>query len=85
MPYINGQVGDKELIFDLLNGSHELTSSIRNRNNTFCSIYISERKRINPLIFYENNFTQTLNLLEILVNKNERDSSNIPIVFSSSC
>ena len=86
VPYIDGQVGDKELIFNLLNGSHELTSSDPVIGIIHFAAYTSVREScINPLAFYKNNFTQTLNLLEILVNKNLEDTSNIPIVFSSSC
>ena len=86
VPFIKGDVGDKELLWKLISGSHKLTSSDPIIGVIHFAAYTSVGESCkNPLIFYKNNFNQTLNLLETLIKKNKEENSNIPIVFSSSC
>ena len=86
VPYINGNVGDKDLIFDLLNGHHEFTRLDPITGIIHFAAYTSVRESCNdPLLFYKNNYIQTLNLLDEVIKKNEENNSNIPIVFSSTC
>jgi len=86
VPFINGETGDKKLILSLLEGSHELTKCDPIKGIIHFAAFTSVRESCkNPLLFYKNNLIQTLNLLEMVVDKNKKKESNIPIVFSSSC
>ena len=86
VPYICGNVGDKDLIFELLNGQNELTRLDPITGIIHFAAYTSVRESCdNPLLFYKNNYIQTLNLLDEVIKKNKENNSNISIVFSSTC
>ena len=86
IPLVVGQVGDVSLIENLFNGKHELT-----KNDPIIGVihfaayaYVGE-SCLDPLKYYKNNFIESLNLIETILNQNKLSGTNIPIVFSSTC
>ena len=87
VPLVIGQVGDKQLIKKLLSGEHPSTrgKDIKGIMHFAAYAYVGESV-INPAKYYKNNLSETIMLLEALLeNSKERNSEPIPIVFSSSC
>lgn len=86
IPLVVGQVGDVSLIENLFNGKHELT-----KNDPIIGVihfaayaYVGE-SCLDPLKYYKNNFIESFNLIETILNQNKLSGTNIPIVFSSTC
>ncbi|MFZ0407828.1 MAG: UDP-glucose 4-epimerase GalE [Cyanobium sp.] len=95
VPLVVGQVGDRQLLTDLLQGHHpELTGSgleskpIEAVLHFAAYAYVGESVS-DPAKYYRNNLGDTLTLLETLIGSahqvEETKPAPIPIVFSSTC
>ena len=74
IPFYEGEIGDKDLIEKII-GEHGIKSCMH--FSAFAYVGESVEK---PQIYYENNFVETLRLLEVLI---KNDVKNF--VFSSTC
>ena len=94
VPLVVGQVGDRQLLDQLLSGSHPALQETPFANRPIEAVlhfaayaYVGESVS-NPALYYRNNLGDTLTLLEALVQA-QRDAPGgttpIPIVFSSTC
>ena len=86
IPLVFGQVGDKKLLEKLLSSNHELTKDdpIKGIIHFAAYTYVGE-SCLDPIKYYKNNFIESFNLFETVLNQNRISGSNIPIVFSSTC
>ena len=86
IPFVFGQIGNKKLLEKLLSGNHELTKydPIEGIIHFAAYTYLGE-SCLNPIKYYKNNFIESFNLFETVLNQNKISGSNIPIVFSSTC
>ena len=87
VPFINGQLGDRELLENILSGQHPFC------NNQKCIAvihfaayaYVGESVT-NPSKYYRNNVGDSLVLLEVMHSLSQTNKSDpVPIVFSSTC
>ncbi len=86
IPLVTGQIGDKKLLQKLLSSNHELTKDdpIQGIIHFAAYAYVGE-SCLDPIKYYKNNFIESFNLFETVLNQNKLSGSNIPIVFSSTC
>ena len=86
IPLVFGQIGDKKLLEKLLSSNHELTKDdpIKGIIHFAAYTYVGE-SCLDPIKYYKNNFIESFNLFETVLNQNKISGSNIPIVFSSTC
>jgi len=86
IPLVTGQIGDKKLLQKLLSCNHELTKDdpIQGIIHFAAYAYVGESCS-DPIKYYKNNFIESFNLFETVLNQNKLSGSNIPIVFSSTC
>lgn len=92
VPYIVGQIGDKRLLNLILSGNHPnyQGKKIDAIIHFAAYAYVNESWE-DPAKYYKNNFIETFNLLETILNPNHKRTNSaktnnlIPIVFSSSC
>ena len=87
VPLIIRKVGDKRLLEQLLSGEHPSTrrKDIKGIMHFAAYAYVGESV-IDPAKYYKNNLAETILLLEALLeDSKKRNSTPIPIVFSSSC
>ena len=100
VPLVEGQVGDRNLLDQLLNGSHPALQGTTFEARPIEAVlhfaayaYVGESVA-DPARFYRNNLGDTLTLLEALVQPwrdatsseaGSDDAAPIPIVFSSTC
>ena len=91
VPYIVGQIGDKKLLDLILSGNHPSYPRRIDAIIHFAAYAYVNESWEDPAKYYRNNFVETFNLLETILNPNNKrinsDKTNnlIPIVFSSSC
>ncbi len=74
VPFYDGNIGDKDLVSQILR-EHEIEACMH--FSAFAYVGESVEK---PQIYYENNFVQTLHLLDVLIENNVKK-----IIFSSTC
>lgn len=74
IPFYEGEIGDKDLVAKIVS-EHEIEACMH--FSAFAYVGESVEK---PNIYYENNFIQTLRLLDVLISNNVRK-----FVFSSTC
>lgn len=74
IPFYEGEIGDKELV-DRIVREHEIDACMH--FSAFAYVGESVEK---PQKYYENNFIQTINLLEVLIRNNAKK-----FIFSSTC
>ncbi len=74
VPFYEGEIGDKDLVEKII-GEHEIEACMH--FSAFAYVGESVEK---PQIYYENNFVQTLRLLDVLIKNNVKK-----FVFSSTC
>ena len=74
VPFYEGDIGDATLVQKILD-EHEIEACIH--FSAFAYVGESVEK---PQIYYENNFVQTLKLLDVLIKNNVRQ-----FIFSSTC
>ncbi len=87
VPLVIGKVGDKRLLEKLLSGEHPSTrgKDIKGIMHFAAYAYVGESV-IDPAKYYKNNLAETILLLEALLeDSKKRNSTPIPIVFSSTC
>ncbi len=87
VPLIKGDISDKNLLKNILNGKHNLLNGqkISAVIHFAAYAYVGESVQ-NPSKYYNNNVVGTINLLDCIVKENlERIENKIPIVFSSTC
>ena len=86
IPLVFGQIGDKKLLEKLLSSNHELTKDdpIEGIIHFAAYTFVGE-SCLDPIKYYKNNFIESFNLFETVLNQNKISGSNIPIVFSSTC
>jgi len=95
LPLIIGDVGNKELLKKILSGKHMSLLGTDFENKPIEAIihfaavaYVNESVK-KPLKYYQNNLSETINLLEVICDENFYKScglnSPVPIVFSSTC
>jgi UDP-glucose 4-epimerase len=96
VPLVEGQLGDRPLLDQLLQGSHPLLPAgpVRAVLHFAAYAYVGESV-VDPARYYRNNLGDTLVLLEALRAESERragqasgsaqSSAQIPLVFSSTC
>ncbi|MFO8237433.1 MAG: UDP-glucose 4-epimerase GalE [Prochlorococcaceae cyanobacterium] len=92
VPLVEGQLGDRPLLDQLLQGSHPLLPAgpVRAVLHFAAYAYVGESVA-DPARYYRNNLGDTLVLLEALRAESERRSGQasgsvqIPLVFSSTC
>jgi UDP-glucose 4-epimerase len=84
---VEGQVGDRKLLDQLLRGDHPATSGepVQAVLHYAAYAYVGDSVK-DPARYYRNNVGDSLVLLEaLLAEGTRRDTSPIPIVFSSTC
>ena len=74
IPFYEGNIGDKSLVREILS-EHEIDACMH--FSAFAYVGESVEK---PQIYYENNFVQTINLLDVLIENDVRK-----FIFSSTC
>ena len=74
VPFYAGDIGDENLIAQILN-EHDIEACMH--FSAFAYVGESVEK---PQIYYQNNFVQTLNLLDVLIKNNVKQ-----FIFSSTC
>ncbi|MFN9989796.1 MAG: UDP-glucose 4-epimerase GalE [Cyanobacteriota bacterium] len=87
-----GQVGDRDLLDRLLQGTHPACAPSPGQSaepitavlHFAAYAYVGESV-LDPAKYYRNNLGDTLTLLEALVAEGRRRGSTVPIVFSSTC
>tara|TARA_B100000242_G_scaffold102714_1_gene70793 strand:- start:101 stop:1141 length:1041 start_codon:yes stop_codon:yes gene_type:complete len=86
VPYVEGNIGDKILVKNLLSGNHEI-----NKGKTIEAIihfaafaHIGE-SCVETLKYYKNNIVNNLIFLEEVLSESKLRNYPIPVVFSSSC
>ena len=95
VPLVIGNIGDQELLFQVLSGSHnKLKDSIHFGKSIEAVIhfaayaYVGESVK-KPMKYYINNVVESTKLLEVLCSERIRritkDHKPIPIIFSSTC
>ena len=87
VPLVVGQVGDRDLLDRLLQGTHPATATgepIQAVLHFAAYAYVGESVT-DPARYYRNNLADTLTLLEALVAEGRRREAALPIVFSSTC
>ena len=87
VPLIEGDISDKNLLENILNGKHQLLNGkkITAVIHFAAYAYVGESVQ-NPSKYYNNNVVGTINLLDCIVKENlKRIKNKIPIVFSSTC
>ena len=91
VPFIFGNIGNKELIKKILSGNHPKTNGkkISAIIHFAAYAYVGESVK-NPLKYYVNNVKETISFFEEIIKETRErklsdDSERIPIVFSSSC
>lgn len=97
VPLIVGQIGNKQLIIDVLSGTHiNLKGTVHENNPIEALIHFAAYTDVGesvklPIKYYKNNFEETMNLLEIISNPikyfktKEKPLNPIPFIFSSTC
>jgi len=86
VPFVEGNIGDKKLISQLISGNHKATSfnKIKAVMHFAAFAYVGESMK-NPAKYYLNNVSETLTLLDALKVEIKNRGDQIPIVFSSTC
>ena len=90
VPIIVGDVGDQDLVKNILNGNHEkLDGNKIDAVMHFAAFaYVGESIK-NPMMYFQNNVENSMNLINSIVNENSQRIKEgllkIPIIFSSSC
>jgi UDP-glucose 4-epimerase len=86
VPLVVGQLGDRPLLDQLLQGQHPLLPAgpVRAVLHFAAYAYVGESV-VDPARYYRNNLGDTLVLLEALRAESERRGAAIPLVFSSTC
>jgi UDP-glucose 4-epimerase len=87
VPLVVGQVGDRDLLDRLLQGTHPACATgepIQAVLHFAAYAYVGESV-VDPAKYYRNNLGDTLTLLEALVAEGRRRGTAVPIVFSSTC
>ncbi|MCU0527982.1 MAG: UDP-glucose 4-epimerase GalE [Cyanobium sp. Prado107] len=86
VPLVVGQLGDRELLDQVLRASHPLVPAgpVRAVLHFAAYAYVGESVA-DPARYYRNNLGDTLVLLEALRSESARRDSPIPLVFSSTC
>ncbi len=94
-PLIMGNVGDKDLMLEILEGTHiSLKNTIHYGNMVEAVIHLASHSSVeesikNPLKYYSNNVSESISLFEVITSERIRtkrlDKKPIPIVFSSTC
>ncbi len=74
IPFYEGNIGDRELVEKILS-EHEIEAAM----HFSAFAYVGESVE-NPQKYYENNFVQTIKLLEVLIERNVKK-----FIFSSTC
>jgi UDP-glucose 4-epimerase len=92
VPLVEGQVGDRELLDRLLQGTHPACAPAPGQPGVpiqavlhFAAYAYVGESVVDPAKYYRNNLGDTLTLLEALVAEGKRRSAPVPIVFSSTC
>lgn len=95
VPLIKGQIGNEELLFEVLEGRHiNLRNTFHENKLVEAIIHFAAYSNvgesiIDPLKYYSNNVLETVTLLKSICDKRitTKNASNspIPIVFSSTC
>ena len=95
VPLIKINVGNKKSLIETLNGKHKLLkNTIHEDKYVQAIIHFAALTNIrdsfhNPIHYFKNNVLETINLLEVLCDKElnsyRKESIPIPIIFSSSC
>jgi UDP-glucose 4-epimerase len=87
VPLVEGQVGQRALLDELLRGDHPATSGDAITGVMHFAAYTDPRESVlQPERFYRNNFGDTLVLCEALLEESRRrDGIPLPLVFSSTC
>ena len=84
--YISGDVGDKNLVRQILNGSHPKSLKRSITGILHLAAYIDVAESCNePLKYYANNAFASLSFFEAIVEENRKMKKDIPLVFSSTC
>ena len=86
VPFVKGDIGDRDLVKKLLSGNHEINKDkpIEAVIHFAAFAYVGESCK-EPLKYYKNNVVNNLIFLEEIVNESKLRDYPIPIVFSSSC
>ena len=90
VPMIVGDIGDQDLVKNILSGNHEkLNGKKIDAVMHFAAFaYVGESIN-NPMMYFKNNVENSLNLINSIVNENfqriKKGLLKIPIIFSSSC
>ncbi len=86
VPLVEGQLGDRDLLDQLLQGRHPLLPAgpVQAVLHFAAYAYVGESVA-DPARYYRNNLGDTLVLLEALRAESERRGDQIPLVFSSTC
>lgn len=87
VPLVEGQVGNRELLDQLLSGTHPATAGepIAAVLHFAAYAYVGESMQ-QPARYYRNNLGDALVLLEALLAEGERrGTAPVPVVFSSTC
>ena len=95
IPLIKSNIGNKAILLQTLYGNHEALKNTEHENKFpeaiihFAALTNARDSSENPIKYYKNNVQETLNLLDILCdqkfNTDRKESTPIPIIFSSSC
>ena len=97
VPLIVGQIGDKQLLIEVLSGKHSTLKGSVHENQPIEAVihfaayaYVGESVK-KPIKYYKNNVVETTTLLEIIsdpskyIKSKDKCLKPIPIVFSSTC
>ena len=84
--YIKGDIADKVLVRQILNGSHpkSLKRSINGILHLAAYIDVAESCQ-EPIKYYANNTFASFSFFETIVEENRNMKKDIPLVFSSTC
>ncbi|MFN6337901.1 MAG: UDP-glucose 4-epimerase GalE [Cyanobacteriota bacterium] len=92
VPLVEGQVGDRDLLDQLLQGTHPALARVPGVPGEpiqavlhFAAYAYVGESVVDPAKYYRNNLGDTLTLLEALVAEGRRRGAPVPIVFSSTC
>lgn len=87
VPFVQGQVGDRQLLDQLLSGQHSSCGGERVRAVLHFAAYAYVGESMSdPARYYRNNLGDSLVLLESLVAEGRRRGEQpLPLVFSSTC
>tara|TARA_Y100000589_G_scaffold135409_2_gene129604 strand:+ start:369 stop:1463 length:1095 start_codon:yes stop_codon:yes gene_type:complete len=95
IPLIKSNIGNKKILIEILTGKHNaLKNTVHEDKFIEMIIHFAALSNLrdsveNPLNYYQNNVTETINLLEVIcdskLNLLRKESIPIPIIFSSTC